>query len=413
MGLATTLARTMRAQLAYGPVPELAADRCLRGRYPRSGCRRCADACPAGAIALHPHGLIVEPSCVGCEACLPACPSEALALAPEVREARRRRLQGGEETVTFTCLRHGARARATVAMGCLAGLSLADLLAPLAAGTHRVCLLRSDCDGCVLRGGMDRYRSTLLQARHLLRTLGLSGDLLEEVGSVPTGSTEEVATLGRRELFGRVRRQVAGAASFLLPAAEGGSPGVKAGESQRELLLAALRTLAGESDCGGLPDGFPAARLTVAPTCFGCNVCESLCPTAAVRREVQADDAVRLLFTPARCVACGVCAQACLAQAVALSPAPTLGYLVDEGEHELRRVAPRSCARCGASFTGVPGATCEACLTRSGGRGRLHGGAGDGVASRQHTARGAGRAATGGPNMPHPGAGNRPHTPTG
>lgn len=53
--------------------------RCVVVRNRNARCRRCAEACPAGAIAVEGNDLVVAPErCVGCGICATVCPTAAL-----------------------------------------------------------------------------------------------------------------------------------------------------------------------------------------------------------------------------------------------------------------------------------------------------------------------------------------------
>ena len=65
--------------------PEIDATRCV------DGCRRCADACPTGAISLDPALAVDLGKCLFCTHCLEACPEGALAYGRDYRLAARRR----------------------------------------------------------------------------------------------------------------------------------------------------------------------------------------------------------------------------------------------------------------------------------------------------------------------------------
>jgi NAD-dependent dihydropyrimidine dehydrogenase PreA subunit len=65
------------------------------------------------------------------------------------------------------------------------------------------------------------------------------------------------------------------------------------------------------------------ARVTIDHRCLGCNVCEAVCPTAAIRRSVEAGG-VLVVVRDDQCVACGSCQDACLTGSIRLDPAMTL-----------------------------------------------------------------------------------------
>ena len=53
--------------------------RCVVVRKRNASCRRCAEACPTGAILVEGNDLAVAPErCVGCGTCATVCPTAAL-----------------------------------------------------------------------------------------------------------------------------------------------------------------------------------------------------------------------------------------------------------------------------------------------------------------------------------------------
>ncbi|RLG69719.1 MAG: electron transfer flavoprotein subunit alpha, partial [Methanobacteriota archaeon] len=52
-----------------------------------TGCGKCVDACPFGALSLGEEKVVVVDSgkCTACGVCVPECPTQALSLPPEKR----------------------------------------------------------------------------------------------------------------------------------------------------------------------------------------------------------------------------------------------------------------------------------------------------------------------------------------
>ncbi|MFR5091374.1 MAG: 4Fe-4S dicluster domain-containing protein [Adlercreutzia equolifaciens] len=82
-------------------------NRCVVVRNRNATCRRCAEACPTGAIAVAGNDLAVAPErCVGCGTCATVCPTAALeAKKPDDKGL----LEGG-------CGRHAGQRRLAVVM---------------------------------------------------------------------------------------------------------------------------------------------------------------------------------------------------------------------------------------------------------------------------------------------------------
>ncbi len=378
MSLAAGWAQRLRAERGCGPVPVVEAERCLRRHASPVPCGACAEVCPAAAVVAAPTAVGVGDGCIGCEACVTACPTGALAPPPEIVRQRRERLDRGGEVVRFTCVRQPGRSGATATFGCLAGLPLTILLAPLTRPACRVEVERGGCRGCTLAATGSRLDATLRQARALLAAFGVEPDRIYEVERLPREAGAPGEVVGRRELLLRLRAGARRAVATLREEKQEEARGEAAGAAA-PCLAAVLRGLGTPVASATLPSGLHAGVVTATTACFGCNVCETLCPTRALRREVEGET-IRLCFTPARCTGCGACVEVCLAGALTFTSATGEGgplslsaaYL-GGAEVTLVEVAPRACARCGVTFTGLPGDLCETCLTTGRGADRLRG----------------------------------------
>lgn len=349
---------------------------CSRVRYPRSECRICQTVCPMKAVKISGESLMLDDSCSGCEICIAACPNGVFTLSGRKEKERRERLKKG--------LRSDPVARLTCSMDkekdydkhmvvpCLASLSEAYLIAPLAWGGERVQIKRIDCKDCPFAAAMTQYDRILERARRLLVCFDVSEQRIEEVDrfdpsvEAPHGSDKpRQEAVDRREFFDLFRRRTVEATMTLMPDAE-----VNPGELRwsheedphRSFLLKLLSELGEVRESRLSCRDICAVDLEVSETCIGCKVCSTLCPSGAIRREVREGEGIRLLFNLSKCTGCGICEQACHPRAISFSETIDLRELISRGERELIFVSPKSCRLCGRLFQGILGDTCPECF---------------------------------------------------
>ncbi len=351
---------------------------CSRVRYPRSECRLCQDVCPADALRIDSNSVTLNEKCCGCEICIPACPNGVFTLTGRKEKERRGQLQQSfydDSIVRFTCFMDKDRENeGALVFPCLAGIPQAYLIAPFAWQGEKVQIKRIGCEQCPMRAGMDQYNRLLEHTYHLLNCFDISKESLEEVESFdspgtsrsePTHSSQ--VRLGRREFFGFFRKRALETTKELIS-----EPGEDPAELRwthqenplRSFLLELLPQM-GEIREGRLDSGdLQMADLEVSETCIGCNVCETICPSGAIRREMREGDKqdTLLMFTLSKCTGCKICAEACLPKAISFPRQIDLTRLIREEERELVCVSAKNCRACGEPFQGIPGETCPQCF---------------------------------------------------
>jgi formate hydrogenlyase subunit 6/NADH:ubiquinone oxidoreductase subunit I len=320
--------------------------------------------------------VVLRPDCVGCQACLTACPGGVFTLSRNEAGKRRQALKQSlkdDPVARFTCFMDSGKEReGVVTVPCLAGLSEGDLLAPLAWGGEQVQIKRMVCQGCPLEGGLTQYDRTLKRAIKLLSCFGITDDHIQEVGEFDplraTGGAAESTgqqEVGRREFFSLFHKRAIKNSLDLIPSSEEGLDELRWSHGEnphRAFLLSLLPRLGDVQNAILSSEDLPAVDLEISGRCVGCNVCETLCPTGAIRREVGDSDKVTLFFTLAKCTGCRVCAAACLPKAIAYSETIDLAELVGCAEKRLVEVTGRRCRICREPFSGLPGDTCPSCL---------------------------------------------------
>ncbi len=311
---------------------------CAHSRARQTGCTRCLDACPTGAITPDGDHVAVDPHvCAGCGACSALCPSGAISFdAPPVAHTMRRistlartyRQAGGaaprllihddghgREMIDLLA-RHGAGLPADVipmALPALAAFGHAEALAARASGFCDVSLLlspRSD-------------RATLAQEAELacaidgpaaLRLLDVADPdaLPEALGAAAAPAPDPMLPMGSR-------RQVARMAAKAL-AAEPVTP---------------------------LPDHAPYGAVLVDPdACTLCMACVPHCPSGALADN---PDRPQLLFQEEACLQCGLCETICPEDAIRLEPRMNSS---DDAlsQQVLNEEEPFHCVECGTPF---------------------------------------------------------------
>jgi ferredoxin len=336
---------------------------CAHSRNRRTGCTRCLDLCPTGAITpgvATPGSragdavLVSAEICAGCGACAAVCPTGAATYALPPPSALLQRLRallltyreaGGEAPVL---LLHDARGEALIDALARHGDGLPARVLPLRLNE----VTQADL-GLVLSAfawGAVAVRA-LLPARRphgadgVLRNLGYAEAALEGLGlagAMPragTIETDDPFTLGEA-LAALPRQPFPFAADTFLPL---GAP--------REILRNAARGLARGAGSTApvipMPERAPFGEARVAiDGCTLCVACTTVCPTGAFSANPEKP---QLRFLEDACVQCGLCAATCPEKVIELVPrlnlAPEAAQIRVVKEEE-----PFCCERCAKPF---------------------------------------------------------------
>lgn len=348
--------------MSLAGTPRLQESRCARFRFRYSECSRCADACPHEAITLDDVGARVNPArCQDCALCVDACHTSALESASYAPiEMLRQAIKGGAWAVS--CAPSGARADAVVpCLGAIGPVILAYL-----ARRGIALRLRGNwhCAACPHGAkGVARLEANLRAVTALRDAAQHPGDGAWVLPAVDQPAPNEISKgarhvqhhgSSRRLLFRSLVTRIAdpaipGAGTAMAPREP--SKAIRAGAwfvpEQRELLQIVCR----RSDA--LPVKLPAdevlplMELALKPGCTTCEACFRVCPTGALTIEENPEDWA-LTFQADRCVACGVCLEAC--QPRVLEAKAEVDARPDRAAVQLLGRVKQRCARCDRYF---------------------------------------------------------------
>ena len=263
----------------------LDGSRCVRHWNQGNACRRCAEGCPATAIAVTPAALsfMLPPASSAATACMP--------VRPELLPAgtKRRSCCSPVAALTscaaldLTCSHfpaeqtgNGVDAIIQVS-GCLAATGCGCLCGAGRAGRWRVGVHLAACAGCPI-GALRAQITSVAAESTLLTSMAVSSyeSVPADQARKPVHATR-APQYSRRSLLRRVMGNAPPAARGLPPLEEP-APGCKSPPLQRRTLLHVLAQL---------PDNqrTPAAyfpSFVAAASCTACKVCATVCPTGAL-----------------------------------------------------------------------------------------------------------------------------------
>lgn len=331
--------------------PEL----CAHSRSGITGCTRCLDLCPTGAIAPAGDHVALDPMvCAGCGSCASVCPTGAESYALPPSETLLQTLR----TLLTTYGRAGGRNGIVLFHDGEHGAALIDALARFGAGlpatvmpvrVNEVTEIGIEAVAAVFAyGGAGVRLLTRDRPRHglgaLPRTLDLAEAMLSGLG-YGTGAVSLLATDDPDALRAALDRAPVGRPS---PRPASFAPlGTKRG--LMELTLRELHRAAPlpSADPIPLPPLAPFGGLQVdVEGCTLCLACVGACPTNALSDNPERPE---LRFTESLCVQCGLCAATCPERVIALEPRFDIAAW-DAPRRLIKEEEPFHCVACARPF---------------------------------------------------------------
>ena len=314
---------------------------CAHSRAEQSGCSKCLNICPTGAITSAGDHVAIDPMiCAGCGACAALCPSGAIAYdAPPVSAVFRRldalsatyRKAGGKaprllvhdadhgDEMISLAARFGRGLPSDVipfAMDSLAAFGHAEMMAALSCGFASVDVLMAP------RTERDTPEHEAMLAN------ALSGG-----GRVQVIDMVDPDALSEHLYGGEVPNPVV-------------SPSLPIG-TRRQVARVAAKAMMPEAEMLPLPENAPyGAVLVNTDSCTLCLSCVSLCPSGALGDN---PDLPQLLFQEDACLQCGLCATICPETAITLEPRMNLTDAAFS-QVVLNEEEPFACIECGSLF---------------------------------------------------------------
>ena len=326
---------------------------CAHSRSGKSGCRRCLDVCPTGAITSSGDHVAIDAAvCAGCGNCAAVCPTDAARYDYPANPDTLARLSamlaayvragGSDPIVLIHDEGHGrplidvlARERDGLPVNVLpfaphAATNLGPelLSAIIALGACEIIILCSEQN----RGELASLGDQIALTKAFLTGLGYEGSRLE---MLVTDDPDQLAAA----LDGRGSVPVIGPLEFAISG------------TKRDLGRTVLSALHAKAPKQGewlpLPKGAPYGRINVAKdACTLCLACVGACPANALQDN---PDRPELSFVGAACVQCGICVATCPENAITLEPgydfsARAMTPSVQKSEQ------PFHCVSCGKPF---------------------------------------------------------------
>ena len=322
-----------------------------------SGCTRCVDACPAGALSSNGHAIEINPFlCQGVGTCATACPTEAITYAlPEPEKTQNfiyrllnsYQMAGG---VKPTILFFGNRDEETVAAKLpslpsnvipialeeLATIGVDTWFSALVYGAHQVLLATNIAYMPVT---IDRVlNDELIIAQNFLTELGFAANriCLFDLDADFVGFPEPLLAVADNKIAvmdsGVLAEQLSG--------------------TKREKLFSALDRLHAQSTVkptqSDVPENAPYGSVECkTDDCTLCMGCVAVCPTRALH---AVGGRPGLQFREQDCVQCGLCEKACPEQVLTLKPGVNWDTESRQTAVMIHEEEPACCLSCGKAF---------------------------------------------------------------
>jgi ferredoxin len=327
---------------------------CAHSRSKITGCTRCLDLCPTGAITPNGDSVAIDANiCAGCGACASACPTGAASYALPSADALMRRLRtllqtyrtaGGSDAVVL--FHDGDHGEALIDALARFGDGLPANVLPLL--VNEVTQLGPEMIAAVFAyGGTGAALLTRGKPKHDIAGLRRMAEMTEAVVSslgYGAGVVRIIETDDPDQLRAALDAAPPGVATerpaTFIPR------GAKRGLLEttfRELHLAAPAPVDVVPLAPGTP--FGGVRLNV-DGCTLCQACVTACPTGALGDN---PDRAMLRFTESLCVQCGLCEQTCPEDVITLEP--RLDFKAwSAPPRVLKEEEPFLCIACGKPF---------------------------------------------------------------
>lgn len=327
---------------------------CAHSRNTITGCTRCLNLCPTGAILSAGDTVAIDANiCAGCGQCAAACPTGAASYALPVVDNIAERLRVGLKAwfdagakdapvILFHDEAHGAAlidASARFGRGLPAHVIPVQVTDPSQIGPEIMASALAYGAGGVRALAPSRPAHPL---DGLAASFALMDAICEETdhgtGLCTLIQTDDPDALDTA-LWTPAPRARATRSTFLPP------------DDKRGLLVLAMeemiRTAPRPADHIALPEGAPFGRVDLdLEACTLCLSCVGACPTGALSDN---PDMPMLRFTESACVQCGICAATCPENAITLSPQIDISAWAVP-KRVLKEEAPFACTSCGKLF---------------------------------------------------------------
>jgi ferredoxin len=327
---------------------------CAHSRSSITGCTRCLDLCPTGAITPNGNSVAIDANvCAGCGSCASVCPTGAASYALPSTDALMRRLRtllqtyrkagGSEAVVLFHDGEHGDGIIDALARF---GVGLPANVLPLR--VNEVTQLGPEIIASVFAyGGSAAALLTRARPRHditaLRRAVDVSGSVVSALGFgsdlvriVETDDPDQLRATLDAAPRGITTQKPAG----FVP--RGAKRGVLE-TTFRELHLAAPTSVDVIPLAPGAP--FGGVKLNV-EGCTLCHACVTTCPTGALSDNPER---AMLRFTESLCVQCGLCESTCPEKVISIEP--RLDFAAwNTPLRVLKEEEPFNCIVCGKPF---------------------------------------------------------------
>jgi ferredoxin len=333
---------------------DFSADLCAHSRSRITGCTRCLDLCPTGAITpAGDHVAINAEVCAGCGSCAAACPTGAAAYAVPSADALLRRLR----TLLLTYRKAGGRDAVVLFHDSGHGEPLIDALARFGAGLPANVLPVGVNE--VTQLGIEAWTAPFAWGASAVRALGPAKSRHDSTGIAQNIAIANLLTesLGYGSgVCGFIETDDPDALRSALDVVE---PGVASPRPATFLPLGRKRNVLETTmielhraapapvDRVALPARAPFGGLDVnVDGCTLCLSCVAACPTGALS---DSQEKPALHFAESTCVQCGLCAATCPEKVITL--VPQLDFQAWSAQRRLvKEEEPFHCIRCDKPF---------------------------------------------------------------